>query len=111
MERRRVARGLAWFLSAAFIILGTVEVGIRLARSDTDGLWFWFFSLCGGGALIAVGTLLGERRRRMAAALVILGGAAGILATAWTVVLPILALTMIVLTIANAANPTARARP
>lgn len=107
MNRRRATRGLAWFLSAVFIILGTVEVGVRVVTSDSDGLWFWFLSLCRGGAMIAAGTIIGKRRRWASATLVILGGLAAILATAWTVILPILTLTLITLTILNVSNDAA----
>jgi hypothetical protein len=63
------------------------------------GIAFWFGSLVGGGALILVGRLALPGRPTLARRLVVLGCLAGVLATLWTLVVPLVALTVIVLVV------------
>lgn len=66
--------------------------------SGDGGLAFWFLSLCGGGALILIGTFVVTQRRWLSSTLVAVGCAAGSIATMWTLILPMLALALLVLT-------------
>lgn len=65
-------------------------------------LFFWLPALWGGGALILIGVLRTTARPRLSVALVILGALPVLLATAWTVLMPLLTLTLVVLTIVRA---------
>ena len=79
-------------------MFGVAEVvrvgGLRRWRSGV-----WFLSLCGSGALILIGTFAVSMYRRLSFTL----GATGCLmagtATLWTLILPILAVTLLVLTL------------
>jgi hypothetical protein len=111
MSRQRAATVLAWILGVVFIVLGVVEVAVRVVSDEAvDGaaLAFWFVTLCGGGALLLIGSFVVQRSSGWSFALVALGCFLGGLATAWTVVLPILAVTLLVLAYAGgrpAASP------
>jgi hypothetical protein len=99
MSRGRVARRLAGVAGAVFILLGIVEVTVRIVSPETveaDALAFWFLSLCGGGALVLLGSFVVTRPAWASFVLVAAGCLAGALATMWTVVLPVLALTVLV---------------
>jgi len=98
MSQQGAVKGLAWFLGAVFILLGIAEV-IRVVGWGGGGLAFWFLSLCGGGALILVGTFVTTRRRWLSLTLVTIGCLAAANAAIWTVILPILALVLLVLTV------------
>lgn len=102
-----MATGLAWLLGVVFIALGVVEVAVRLVSEepvDSVAVAFWLVTLCGGGALVLVGV---TRPRGWSFALVALGCFLGGLATAWTVVLPILAVTLLVLAFAGGGHASA----
>ena len=67
-------------------------------------LFFWLPALWGGGALILIGVFRATARPRLSVALVILGAFLGLLATAWTVLMPLLMLALVVLTIVRASR-------
>jgi hypothetical protein len=98
VNRAKGINGLAWFLGVGFMLLGIAEVAVRVAAGNSSGLAFWFLSLCGGGASILIGNFVLTRRPVAAFALVTVGCLAATVATMWTLILPILALTLIVLT-------------
>ena len=87
MDRWR--RRLALVLGIVFILAGIAETA-RAIRSGDGGLAFWFGSLCGGGALILVGTFSLSRRRWLSFTLTALGCIAAATATMWTLVLALL---------------------
>ncbi|MDP1876357.1 MAG: hypothetical protein Q8M17_02195 [Actinomycetota bacterium] len=96
-----MTRWLAWFVGVAFILLGFVEVLARLLSDepvDLTALAWWFAALCGGGALVLLGSFV-ITRPDLALAAVMLGCLLGVVATAWTVVLPLLAIGLLVLRI------------
>ena len=93
MDRWR--RRLAFVLGVVFILLGIAET-IRAIRSGDGGVPFWFGSLCGGGALILVGTFSLSRRRWLAFSLTAGGCLAAANATMWTIVLPLLATLLLI---------------
>jgi hypothetical protein len=80
---------LTILLGVLYIVTGIAET-TRAVVSGDGGIPFWFGSLVGGGALILLGHVL---RRRV---LVTVGCLAGVLATAWTIVVPVIALIVIV---------------
>jgi hypothetical protein len=91
-------------------VVGLAETA-RLVRSGDGGLWFWFPTLVGGGALIVVGTLLLPRRPVVACVVTTLGALAGIVPTMWTLVVPALLVTLIIVSIKQAAATSATGRP
>ena len=102
MTRERLQKGLAWVVGIVFIVFGIIEVGVRVVSPDpieVDALAFWFVSLCGGGALVLVGSFLVTRPVWASFALVAVGCLAGSVATMWTLLLPVLALTVLVLAV------------
>ena len=57
----RTATGLAWFVGGTFIVLGIAEVAVRLLSNEpieTGAVAFRFFSLCGGGMLVLIGSFM-----------------------------------------------------
>ena len=99
MTRGRVATGLAWLAGGVFILLGILEVTVRVVSPEpleADALAFWFLSLCGGGALVLLGSFVVTRPAWGSFALVAAGCLAGALANMWTVMLPALALTVLI---------------
>ena len=101
MKSGRTATVLAWFLGGTFIVMGIAEVAVRVLSDEpieTEAVVFWFLSLCGGGMLVLIGSFMLTRPTWASVTLVTLGCLAGTLATMWTLVLPVLALTLVVLT-------------
>ena len=96
MRRQILTRWLGTFFGSIFFLLGVLET-IRVLVSGDGGLLFWFGALCGGGTLVLLGTLRLKSRPLLSLGVVILGALAGSLATAWTLVLPLLALLLIVM--------------
>src|SRR5512133_2692081 len=99
MRRRAPARWSAITLGVTYVLLGVAET-IRLLITGDGGFVFWFGTLVGGGTLLLLGALprqvvQGHDRRLIA---VLLGAILGIPATAWTLVMPLLAITVIFLT-------------
>lgn len=91
---------LAAFVGGLFIVLGIIEVAVR-ALSDDPLDWvavaFWSLSLCGGGALILIGRFA-ARTGWASKGLVVVGCLVGSIATAWTLLLPILSVALLALT-------------
>jgi hypothetical protein len=89
-----------WFgvaVGVLLLTLGVAETVRVLMSGDLSGLAFWFGTLIGGGTCVLVGTVLAERRPVPAFALTAAGCVAGILPTMWTVVVPALLVTLLVL--------------
>jgi hypothetical protein len=95
-RREVVARRLGVGLGVVFVGFGVLET-VRLLVTGDGGFVFWFGTLCGGGALILLGTLGLKSRPGLSLAAVIVGVLAASIATVWTVVLPLLALLLVVL--------------
>jgi hypothetical protein len=105
MRRHVLARRSAIILGVTYVLLGVVET-IRLFVTADGGFFFWFGTLVGGGTLLLLGALPRQAVRggRHLTA-VLLGAALGVPATAWTVLVPVLALTVIVLTVMSVSDP------
>jgi hypothetical protein len=99
---RRLTLGLA----AVYAALGTLEVVLKVAGDSTvTTIAFFGGTLLGGAGLILYGLFahLASSTRRV---LIILGAVAGLLASAWTLLVPVLAIAVIAL---NATRPVAPA--
>jgi hypothetical protein len=93
----RVTRGLGATVGVVFLMLGVAELVTHL--DEPRSLFFWLPSLWGGGALVLVGVFRTSARPWLSDVLLIIGALLGLLATAWTVLMPVLLLTLVVLTI------------
>jgi hypothetical protein len=93
----RVTRRLGVVVGGGFFVLGVVELIMRLEKPLV--LLFWLPTLWGGAALVLASVFLRAARGQLAVVLVILGAFLGGLASAWTVLMPILALLLVILTI------------
>ena len=81
-----------WFgrvLGGLLVAAGIAET-VRLVRSGDGGFAFWFGTLVGGGLLVLTGTLLLPRKPTHGFILTTIGCVAGLLSTAWTVVVPVM---------------------
>ena len=97
--RERVGRRTWWLaigVGCLLLALGVAET-VRVVTSGDGGLAFWFGTLVGGGALVIAGTLLADRMPGPALGLTILGCVAGMLPTMWTLLVPLLLITLMVL--------------
>lgn len=95
MASGRLTDILTVFLGVLYIAAGIAET-TRAVVSGDGGIPFWFGSLVGGGALILLGHVL-RRHQRPYVVLVTVGCLAGVTATLWTLVVPVLALIVIAL--------------
>ena len=90
----RSVRILGGVVGAVYVVFGVGEV---LAHADHPvSLAFWAPSLLGGGALVLYGVF--GRRSRFSTRLVVFGALLGLVATAWTLIVPVLAIVLVVLT-------------
>lgn len=100
----RLVRRLTMVLVAVYAGLGTLEVVLKVA-DDSEFATIAFFggTLLGGAVLILVGLFanLPERARRV---LIVLGAATGFLASFWTLLVPVLAITVIVVNLLRSAD-------
>ena len=104
MRRRVLARRSAIALGVTYVLLGVAET-IRLVVTGDGGFVFWFGPLVGGGTLLLLGALSRQAVRGGRLIAVLFGAALGVPATAWTLLVPVLALTVIVLTLMSLSDP------
>lgn len=104
----RLGRRLTPALGVLLCAFGVAEVIAH--RDDTAAaLLFWGGALLGGGSLVVAGSLLWSRGPLVAAALVVIGTMAGMLATAWTILMPLLGMTVIGLALRDVSSQGAPA--
>ena len=84
------------------LVLGVAELVTHL--DEPLSLFFWLPALWGGGALVLVGVFRATAPPWLSVVLVIVGAFLGLVASAWTVLMPVLALTLVVLTIVRASR-------
>lgn len=92
-------RGWSWWLGlglGGLVVAAGIAETVRLLRTGDGGFAFWFPTLVGGGLLILGGTLLRPRRPIPGFVLTAIGCMAAILPTAWTVIVPVLLVVLIV---------------
>lgn len=104
MARPRLARGLTLALGVLYIAAGIAET-VRALRSGDGGLWFWCGTLVGGGSLVLGGLVTARRHPRVGGALICIGCLLGIVATSWTIVVPLFALWVVVLNVRELTAP------
>lgn len=100
MTRENVRTGLGWFVGIAYILFGAIEVIVRVASDDpleVGVMTFFVVTLCGAGALVLIGSFVVPRPSWRSFAFVAVGCVFGTLLTIWTLLLPILAVTLVVL--------------
>ena len=103
----RAVRWLAWGVGILFILFGVVEVAVRVLSADpidAEAVVYWFVALCGGGTLVLMGSFV-ITRPGWALTAVMLGCLLGMIATVWTVLLPVAALALVVLSILQVGKP------
>lgn len=96
VTRRRLTNILTRFLAALYIVAGIAETTRAIITGD-GGIPFWFGSLVGGGAMILLGAFGFRHRPRLSFGLITAGCLAGVLATMWTLVVPLVAVAVIIL--------------
>lgn len=89
---------LGGFVGGVYLAFGVGELVAHLDQPVS--LAFWAPSLLGGGALVLYG-IFGPRSR-FSTKLVVAGALLGIVATAWTLIVPVLAMLLVVLTFNSA---------
>ena len=105
MDRSRLTFGLTLGLGLLYVGAGIAE-SVRAVRSGDGGLWFWFGTLVGGGTLVLAGLVASSRHPNVGRTLICVGSATGVVATAWTLVVPLAAVAVVVL---NLRRPTSSA--
>jgi hypothetical protein len=101
MDIEKLTDRLPVVLGVLYLVAGAAET-IRVFTTGDGGLAFWFGTLVGGGVLVLLGALVFRERPRLYVGLVTVGALTGMLATLWTIVVPVLALAVIVLVIRRA---------
>ena len=95
--RRTFDRVLAAAVGGAFFLLGLGELLTRL--SEPAPLLFWLPTLWGGSALVLLGSFRAFHNKRLAKALVLGGAVLGFVPSAWTVLMPILIVGLVIRTL------------
>jgi hypothetical protein len=103
MDLEKLTDRLPIVLGVLYLVAGVAET-IRVFSTGDGGLAFWFGTLVGGGTLVLLGALAFRERPRLYVGLVTVGALAGMLATMWTLVVPVLAIAVIVLVIRRASG-------
>lgn len=98
------ARRGALGLGVGYVLLGIMET-IRLTVTGDGGFLFWFGTLVGGGALLLYGAWSHSAQDGRHFAAVLLGTLVGVPATMWTLVVPVSAVAVAVITVLAYAAP------
>ena len=96
MDRPRLRFWLTLGLGLLYVGAGVAE-SVRAVTSGDGGLWFWLGSLVGGGALVLSGMAVSSRHPNVGRTLICVGSMMGVLATGWTLVVPLIAVAVVVL--------------
>ena len=89
-------------LSLTLGVVYAVDCVVETVTHLDDGLAFWFGTTFLAAVLVLLGSLRPTRNPFVSGGTVALGAAIGILPTAWTVLVPVLAVVVIVLTVVDA---------
>lgn len=98
MKRSGAVRVLTIVVGTVFVVVGLIEVTVQLRSSegvDGSAVGFWAVTLIGGGALVLLGVLVLPETSWWRFIVIAIGCLLGSVATAWTVVLPIVALLVV----------------
>jgi hypothetical protein len=93
----RWIRILGGVVGGIYLAIGAAELASHL--DDPGSLAFWLPSLWGGGALVLYGVF---GRPFVSVKLVTAGALLGMVATAWTLIVPVIAIVLVVLTFNSA---------
>jgi hypothetical protein len=96
MDRVRVTFWLTLGLALLYLSAGIAE-SVQAVQDPEGNLWFWLGTLIGGGALILAGLAVPARHPNVGRTLICVGSMMGVLATTWTIVVPLVAVTVVVL--------------
>lgn len=92
----RFDRVLAAVVAGAFFLQGLAELLLRLEAPGP--LIYWLPTLWGGALLVLMGSFRVDRNEGISRAMVMLGAALGFLPSAWTILMPVLIVVLIVRT-------------
>lgn len=104
MRDKSFSRNLGLVVAWTFLIWGTIECTVSFIGRDQI-FFFWFASLIGGGVLVLFGTLRSESQPRISLVALVLGAIAGCMATVWTILIPLLAILLVFVRLAEAGRP------
>jgi lipid-A-disaccharide synthase-like uncharacterized protein len=93
---------LGGVVGGIYVVFGIGEVAAHI--DEPASLAFWVPSLLGGGTLVLYGVF---GREGVSTRLVVAGALLGIVATAWTLIVPVLSMVLVVCTFHNAQRPPA----
>jgi hypothetical protein len=96
----RLDRVLSALAASGLIILGIGEVVTRL--DEPMPLLYWLPTLWGGAALILIGGIVGTDNTRLSKTLVLAGCIVGLMPSVWTLVMPVLLISLIIRTLTAA---------
>jgi hypothetical protein len=96
-DHPRVRRVLGATVGGLLLVMGAAELAVRI-DDDLGPLLFWIPTLWGGGVLILIGTFRAAVPTMLSAVLVTAGALVGLLPSAWTLVMPVLSIALVVLT-------------
>jgi hypothetical protein len=112
MQRDRISkavRALGGTIGAVFLALGVAELVTHL--DEPLSLFFWLPALWGGAALVLVGVFASAARPRLSLVFMLVGAFVGLLATAWTVVMPVLVFAFVILVVVRASRGSTTPAP
>jgi len=101
---------LAAILGVGYLAAGIVGAAAGATGGDRSDLAFWLAFLVGGGALVLIGSFVLGSRPVLSAALTSVGALAGAVAIFWSVIVPVVALALVVLSIVRARGAGAASR-
>ncbi|MGI9085096.1 MAG: hypothetical protein ACR2FE_07360 [Aeromicrobium sp.] len=93
-----LARRLTIALGIVYVVVGSLEVIMKWGGPDYGAMAFLAGTLLVGAALI-LGGLFGPVPDRFRVPMIIVGAVAGLVATVWTVVIPILVIAVVFLSV------------
>src|SRR6478752_1283567 len=96
MDRPRLRFWLTLGLGLLYVAAGIAE-SVRAVTSGDGGLWFWLGSLVAGCAMVLSGMAVASRHPNVGRTLICVGSMMGVLATGWTLVVPLIAVAVVVL--------------
>jgi di/tricarboxylate transporter len=109
---RRALYSLGWFAAAAYVVAGVVGAAWpRWDEAAASDQIVWVLLLVGGGLMLAIGLRRFERSPWVGAALVSVGALAGALVLFWTLLVPLIAIALVVLSVVHARRLAADVRP
>ena len=97
--RHTFDRVLAAAVGGGFFLLGFAELIPRLG--EPAPLFFWLPTLLGGSALVLLGSFRAFNNVRLAKALVLGGAVLGFVPSAWTLVMPVLSVALVIRTLTS----------